>query len=157
MRVPCPICTRKVDVKDGIIPYHDDNPPLRSVCKASKNSWAGISAAYEAGVQAHRQRPEVIEEAKEALDSLNELAQLSQDAGGYDLPGSAPDSIEAAVVESRTGCDHGIVFDEEAAKTISCANEVKRRFPRLFGLCPLGCGYDGIYYASYAHYILGDW
>lgn len=73
-------------------------------------------------------------------------------------------------------CDHGITFDEEAAKKLlaEVANEIKdpaiafimgspghatirKRWPRLDGTCPLGCGYSGIYYASYAHYLYGDW
>jgi len=53
-------------------------------------------------------------------------------------------------------CDHGVTFDEEAAKGLS-ASEVRRRWPRMHGLCPKGCGFNGIAYASYAHYIFGDW
>lgn len=53
-------------------------------------------------------------------------------------------------------CDHGVSFDKEAAESLS-TEEIRRRWPRLFGLCPKGCGYDGIYYASYAHYVYGDW
>lgn len=53
-------------------------------------------------------------------------------------------------------CDHGLTFDYEAAKGLSSA-EVKHRWPRLFGPCPKGCGYSGIAYASYEHYICGDW
>lgn len=53
-------------------------------------------------------------------------------------------------------CDHGVCFDESAAKGLD-AHEVRRRWPRLFGDCPLGCGYRGIYYASMAHYVYGDW
>lgn len=70
-------------------------------------------------------------------------------------------------------CDHGVTFDLEEAKRILgdwqptnpaefiCGNpkhsEVRKRFPRLSGACPLGCGYSGIYYASTEHYIYGDW
>lgn len=53
-------------------------------------------------------------------------------------------------------CDHGVVFDEVKAKGLS-SEEVKRLYPRLGGVCPKGCGYVGIYYASMAHYICGDW
>lgn len=56
----------------------------------------------------------------------------------------------------RTECDHGIVFDAERAKGMTAA-EVQRAFPRLWGPCPKGCGFDGIGYASFAHYIAGDW
>jgi hypothetical protein len=53
-------------------------------------------------------------------------------------------------------CDHGIVFDPEAAKG-KTASEIKQRWPRLFGVCPKGCGFEGIAYASTLHFISGDW
>lgn len=56
----------------------------------------------------------------------------------------------------RDACDHGVSFDWDAARGLG-AEEVRRRWPRLFGLCPKGCGYRGIAYASIAHYICGDW
>ena len=52
-------------------------------------------------------------------------------------------------------CTHGVTFDEEASKGMS-VNEVRARFPRLHGSCTL-CGFSGIYYASYTHYLRGDW
>lgn len=74
-------------------------------------------------------------------------------------------------------CNHGVVFDEAAAKKLleetpldptldpavafvmgsPAHNEIRKRWPRHSGLCPKGCGYYGIAYASYAHYIYGDW
>lgn len=53
-------------------------------------------------------------------------------------------------------CTHGVTFDEPAARGLD-AYEVRRRWPRLDGRCPLGCGYCGIAYASGAHYVHGDW
>lgn len=53
-------------------------------------------------------------------------------------------------------CTHGVTFDEDAAKHLD-AHEVRKRWPRLFGKCPKGCGFDGIGYASMAHYVYGDW
>lgn len=53
-------------------------------------------------------------------------------------------------------CDHGITFDIEKTMDLS-ANEVRILYPRLFGKCPKGCGYDGIAYASMEHYVSGDW
>lgn len=53
-------------------------------------------------------------------------------------------------------CTHGVTFDEEAAKGLD-AYEVRKRWPRGSGPCPLGCGYTGITYASYMHYLSGDW
>jgi hypothetical protein len=35
--------------------------------------------------------------------------------------------------------------------------QIRKIWPRLDGPCPKGCGYSGIAYASYAHYIYGDW
>ena len=72
------------------------------------------------------------------------------------------------------GCDHGITFDAAAARKLldewegpksaaafivgnPASAEVRKRWPRLHGECPKGCGYSGIYYASYEHYICGDW
>jgi hypothetical protein len=52
-------------------------------------------------------------------------------------------------------CDHGVTFDEEAAKDLSVA-EIRKRWPRKWVDCA-ECGFRGIAYASYAHYIYGDW
>ena len=52
--------------------------------------------------------------------------------------------------------DHGVEFDYEWSKG-KTADEVVKRYPRLNGLCPKGCGYVGIAYASYEYYLSGDW
>ena len=76
----------------------------------------------------------------------------------------------------RDPCDHGVTFDAgEARKVLERvtvghadaavafimgnpnAAEVRRRWPRLQGNCPKGCGFHGIAYASYEHYLTGDW
>ena len=67
---------------------------------------------------------------------------------------SEPLSIVAA--SKRPLCDHGVAFDEDAAKNLG-ANVVRRRWPRLDGSCPKACGYIGVAYASFAHYVMGDW
>lgn len=55
-------------------------------------------------------------------------------------------------------CTHGIVFDLDNVKRLSLqSQDIKTLYPRLCGTCPLGCGYNGIAYASYEHYIYGDW
>ena len=70
-------------------------------------------------------------------------------------------------------CNHGVTFDiEEAQKILDnwqpnnsidfilgnpASSEVRKRWPRLSGLCPKGCGYNGISYASWEHYTCGDW
>ena len=53
-------------------------------------------------------------------------------------------------------CDHGVKFDPEEAKGLD-AYEVRKKFPRMWGPCPKGCGFNGIAYASPEHYIAGDW
>lgn len=70
-------------------------------------------------------------------------------------------------------CDHGVTFDEEQARVLignwepadalgfingnPAAALIRRRWPRLHGSCPKGCGYNGIAYASAEHYAMGDW
>jgi hypothetical protein len=74
---------------------------------------------------------------------------------------------------SEQTCDHGVTFDEEAARALlsnrhpataldfimgdPSSSEIRRRWPRLCGKCPKGCGFDGIAYASHMHYLMGDW
>ncbi len=53
-------------------------------------------------------------------------------------------------------CDHGVTFDEFEAAGLD-AYAVRERWPRLYGDCPKGCGFNGIGYASMAHYVCGDW
>lgn len=73
----------------------------------------------------------------------------------------------------RIPCDHGLVFDEaEAGRILGSWEprtavefimgnpkhaEVRKRFPRLDGECPKGCGYVGIAYVSGNHFVAGDW
>ena len=55
-------------------------------------------------------------------------------------------------------CDHGVTFDQDAAEDGELdAYEIRKRWPRLDGPCPKGCGYVGIAYASQEHYVYGDW
>lgn len=74
---------------------------------------------------------------------------------------------------SEDECDHGVTFDEAEAKKLltgwrpkdpgefiwgnPASSEVRKRWPRLQGKCPKGCGFDGIAYASMNHYTMGDW
>jgi hypothetical protein len=58
--------------------------------------------------------------------------------------------------EQTDRCDHGVVFDSETAKRMS-VHAVRKVYPCLFGKCPKGCGFDGIAYASWEHYLSGDW
>lgn len=70
-------------------------------------------------------------------------------------------------------CNHGVVFDKEEAEKVPegwaprsaeqvvlgnpSSREIRKRWPRLCGKCPLGCGFEGIAYASWDHYRAGDW
>lgn len=58
-------------------------------------------------------------------------------------------------------CDHGVTFDEVAFNASGNkpwgASYIRKNYPRLHGKCPKGCGYNGIAYASFLHYIAGDW
>lgn len=59
---------------------------------------------------------------------------------------------------TRHECQHPKViptFDEDAAKDLG-TEEIRKHWPRFFGKCP-DCDFNGIMYASYAHYIFGDW
>jgi len=58
----------------------------------------------------------------------------------------------------KVECDercHSVAFDEEAAKGMS-ADEVRKRWPRVWVNCSV-CGFSGVSYASFAHYVAGDW
>lgn len=58
--------------------------------------------------------------------------------------------------EAVSVCDHGVVFDEKNADGLD-EYEVRKRWPRLHGPCPKGCGFVGIAYASTLHFVMGDW
>lgn len=66
------------------------------------------------------------------------------------------DYISEKNKEQTTKCDHGLKFDLAAAEHMTVF-EIRKVFPRLYGPCPKGCGYDGIAYVSTAHYVYGDW
>lgn len=66
------------------------------------------------------------------------------------------DALNKIKDERISKCNHGIKFDSNIAAKMN-VYEVRKIFPRLCGICPKGCGYNGIYYASYEHYISGDW
>lgn len=47
------------------------------------------------------------------------------------------------------------IFDEKKARRMTRA-EIKRNYPRTAAVCP-DCGNTVVLYASYVHYIAGDW
>lgn len=70
-------------------------------------------------------------------------------------------SYENAMNDRERDCDHGVTFDVEAAKLVAPGpmqtQTIRTLWPRLFGPCPKGCGFNGIAYASTAHFVYGDW
>jgi hypothetical protein len=64
--------------------------------------------------------------------------------------------LKQSALAAEDACGHGLSFDANAARDLG-TREVRSRWPRLFGLCPMGCGFDGIAYASGEHYVAGDW
>ena len=61
------------------------------------------------------------------------------------------------MTEEQKNCDHGLTFDEAAAREITSVKEIRKNWPRLYGKCPKGCGFDGIAYVNTAHFVYGDW
>lgn len=62
------------------------------------------------------------------------------------------------LVDKSKYCKHENIrvdFDEEAARGLD-AWEVRKRWPRYSGPCP-DCGGHMISYASFLHYVSGDW
>lgn len=55
---------------------------------------------------------------------------------------------------NRLFVDPEPTFDQEAAKGLS-AYEVRERWPRVTSVCK--CGATTVRYASYMHYLSGDW
>lgn len=48
-----------------------------------------------------------------------------------------------------------VYFDYDRAMKMT-VEEIHKEFPRFCGTCP-DCGWYGVLYASYEHYIAGDW
>lgn len=72
------------------------------------------------------------------------------------VPGRGPRVLRPPLFAGPGDCAHGVSFDVEKSRGMS-AQEIRNRWPRLMGACPLGCGYSGISYASYDHFVAGDW
>lgn len=73
-------------------------------------------------------------------------------------PSCAQNDPIAGPCDCRRSCRHPTLmpaFDEVAARQMTPL-QVRQAFPRNYGKCPV-CGWEGVLYASYAHYIAGDW
>jgi hypothetical protein len=58
----------------------------------------------------------------------------------------------------QRGCQHPKLipeFDAAAARKMT-STEVRKTYPRAYGKCP-DCGWEGVLYASYEHYVMGDY
>lgn len=83
----------------------------------------------------------------EVLQSFIKQADLDLSERGHTI----------TCIRCATGeCDHGVTYDPTYGRMM-LNYEVRERYPRLDGECPRGCGYKGIAYASYEHYVAGDW
>ncbi len=95
-------------------------------------------------------------------------------------PASPPCQSDQLPVPDPATCKHGLTFDPKEAEGVNNRMEkkaqadgeawrsgnfyfdiatriIRSRWPRLFGACPFGCGFEGIAYASRAHLEWGDW
>lgn len=60
--------------------------------------------------------------------------------------------------QKKPACEHKLIsppYDEQAAKGLS-VHEVRERWPRFDGICP-ECRQKVIVYASFLHFLRGDW
>lgn len=96
-----------------------------------------------------------------------------EDAHRVDDNGTIQPERRTPSSTKKEGCDHGVTFNKEEAQKLlgeyqpttdleflmgnPKATELREKWPRLSGKCPKGCGFEGIAYASYEHYVLGDW
>lgn len=75
------------------------------------------------------------------------------------------EAIARAAAEGQHACNHSVTFDEAKYEAFCSQHRrgdeqvafIRKNWPRLDSQCPKGCGYVGIYYASFLHYVAGDW
>lgn len=150
--------------------------PCPTCDAATGTPCAGASGTFTDGEPVHGERIESHPVAA-ALGELAAAAVLSTTASFEALVAAAVVAVAELVAHDQTArevffgqlaaaceragaqrrgpaCTHGVVFDAAAARGLSEV-EVKRRWPRLEGLCPLGCGFCGVAYASLKHYLVG--
>lgn len=73
--------------------------------------------------------------------------------------GSQSLSNQTSQAENSSECLHQTclpAFDLKEAEQLKDSFAVRKRFPRFWGVCA-ECGSSVIAYASYEHYIMGDW
>jgi len=107
--------------------------------------WASIESEVNRALSSDELTPDNMRAVAANLRSLSDSLDTMANSAERKEP----------VDESAPRCTHGVAFDPKDTRLPIA--EVRRRYPRLNGDCPLGCGYHGIAYASMAHYVAGDW
>jgi len=82
-------------------------------------------------------------------DEIDKLLRKAREEG---MGGPFRDALQKVCTHPQTTPP----FDAEDARKLNDAGEVRKKYPRFFGQCP-DCGAQVIGYASYEHYIMGDW
>lgn len=122
--------------------------------------WKHISAVFSYIKTGGQSESEPIRE--RIVDCINYLLLLGlmvlpqSDKDGSIQYKKTSDDVDISFSAPYSSCDHGLTFDPLAAPSCS-PSEVRRRWPRLHGRCPAGCGFDGIAYVSGAHMAAGSW
>lgn len=98
---------------------------------------------------------EKLQEFARACEMRIALRKRLDAAKAHDAAKGHPTEVFVAP-STNAACTHGLVFDVDAARGLS-VEEVRKRWPRLMGTCPKGCGFHGIAYVSMVHYVYGDW
>lgn len=134
----------------GPVDSYDDTPPCtRPECRNGPCTAVEQADPYRKDDQTDAMQHAIanIGPYRKVDDVTERLLKAAREGRGFKLdPETCPHTAAAAQV----------TFDAEAAKDISDAYEIRRRWPRFMGECP-DCGGNVIVYASYAHYIAGDW
>lgn len=122
------------------------------------NTPEGLAETVKAAQEILRDPTKYAEHKQRMYDLVPGLKELEDRFEDFGLRMKEEAQKYTDMHPEQAKCDHGVTFDEkEASKQDMTAPAVRKRWPRLFGKCPKGCGFDGIGYASYAHYIYGDW
>lgn len=108
-----------------------------------------------------RERDEARERVGELEKEVSDLKKklMTQIGQSASLSAQLDDPREEEEVRvPEEGCPHPqcqVTFDPAAAQKLT-VEEIRKRWPRFYGPCP-DCGQQMIVYASFSHYIYGDW
>jgi hypothetical protein len=97
---------------------------------------------------------------KDILESKNDFDKWLEEMRQESVDRVEKNRLEYEAYLAAGGCAHSkcipIYDSERVRKKIMSAEEVRRLYPRFFGNCP-DCGQQLIQYASFEHYLAGDW